>query len=64
MEGHDPKESGQLMKLFIGGLGFEATDESLREPSERWGTLTDCEVMRDYTYKTFQGLCFCDLLLC
>uniref|UniRef100_A0A2K5L2V0 RRM domain-containing protein n=1 Tax=Cercocebus atys TaxID=9531 RepID=A0A2K5L2V0_CERAT len=36
-----PKEPEQLRKLFIGGLSFETTDESLRR------TLPDCVVMRD-----------------
>uniref|UniRef100_A0A2I3GSJ4 RRM domain-containing protein n=1 Tax=Nomascus leucogenys TaxID=61853 RepID=A0A2I3GSJ4_NOMLE len=36
-EGHDPKESEQLRKPFTGGLTH----------SEKWGTLTDCVVMRD-----------------
>ncbi|OWK00169.1 HNRNPA3, partial [Cervus elaphus hippelaphus] len=40
--GHDPKEPEQLRKLFIGGLSFETTDDSLREHFEKWGTLTDC----------------------
>ena len=44
MEGHDPKEPEQLRKLFIGGLSFETTDDSLREHFEKWGTLTDCVV--------------------
>ncbi|XP_036171035.1 heterogeneous nuclear ribonucleoprotein A3-like [Myotis myotis] len=49
MEGHDPKEPEQLRKLFIGGLSFETTDDSLREHFKwwKWGTLTDCVVMRD-----------------
>ena len=34
MEGHDPKELEQLRKLFIGGLSFETTDDSLREHFE------------------------------
>ncbi|KAG3269687.1 HNRNPA3-like [Ictidomys tridecemlineatus] len=38
----DPKEAEQLRKLFIGGLSFETTDDSLREHFEKWGTLTDC----------------------
>uniref|UniRef100_A0A8C0U3Z1 RRM domain-containing protein n=1 Tax=Cyanistes caeruleus TaxID=156563 RepID=A0A8C0U3Z1_CYACU len=33
-----------LRKLFIGGLSFETTDESLRSHFEQWGTLTDCVV--------------------
>ncbi|MGH0126276.1 UNVERIFIED_CONTAM: hypothetical protein FKN15_027262 [Acipenser sinensis] len=40
--GHDIKEPEQLRKLFIGGLSFETTDESLREHFEQWGKLTDC----------------------
>ena len=36
-EGHDPKEPEQLRKLFIGGLSFETTDDSLREHFEKWG---------------------------
>lgn len=43
-QGHDPKEPEQLRKLFIGGLSFETTDDSLREHFEKWGTLTDCVV--------------------
>lgn len=39
-----PKEPEQLRKLFIGGLSFETTDESLRSHFEQWGTLTDCVV--------------------
>lgn len=90
-QGHDPKEPEQLRKLFIGGLSFETTDDSLREHFEKWGTLTDCVVSsqpvkvvmgrirdpRDILMlfisfvgnarppnKAFQGLWFCDLLLC
>lgn len=46
-QGHDPKEPEQLRKLFIGGLSFETTDDSLRDHFEKWGTLTDC-VVRNY----------------
>uniref|UniRef100_A0A0D9RCV5 RRM domain-containing protein n=1 Tax=Chlorocebus sabaeus TaxID=60711 RepID=A0A0D9RCV5_CHLSB len=42
-----PKEPEQLRKLFIGGLSFETTGESLRSHFEQWGTLTDCVVMRN-----------------
>ncbi|KAK2103911.1 Heteroproteinous nuclear ribonucleoprotein A3 [Saguinus oedipus] len=57
-EGHDPKEPGQLRKLFIGGLSFETTDDSLRERFEKWGTLTDCVVMRDPQTKGSRGFGF------
>uniref|UniRef100_A0A8C8TN88 RRM domain-containing protein n=1 Tax=Peromyscus maniculatus bairdii TaxID=230844 RepID=A0A8C8TN88_PERMB len=58
MEGHDPKELEWLKKLLIGGLGFEATDDSLREHFEKWGTLTDCGVMRDPQTKCSRGFGF------
>ncbi|XP_041509316.1 heterogeneous nuclear ribonucleoprotein A3-like isoform X5 [Microtus oregoni] len=58
MEGHDPKEPEQLRKLFIGGLSFETTDDSLREHFEKWGTLTDCVVMRDPQTKRCRGFGF------
>uniref|UniRef100_A0A2K5YN09 Heterogeneous nuclear ribonucleoprotein A3 n=1 Tax=Mandrillus leucophaeus TaxID=9568 RepID=A0A2K5YN09_MANLE len=57
-EGHDPKEPKQLRKLFIGGLSFETTDDSLREHFEKWGTLTDCVVMRDPQTKRSRGFGF------
>uniref|UniRef100_A0AAY4D9J9 RRM domain-containing protein n=1 Tax=Denticeps clupeoides TaxID=299321 RepID=A0AAY4D9J9_9TELE len=48
----------QLRKLFIGGLSFETTDESLRAHFEQWGTLTDCVVMRDSETKRSRGFGF------
>ncbi|KAG3276594.1 HNRNPA1-like [Ictidomys tridecemlineatus] len=45
-----PKEPKQLRKLFIGGLSFEKTDESLRSQ-----TLTDCVVVRDPHTKCSRG---------
>ncbi|KAM3935914.1 heterogeneous nuclear ribonucleoproteins A1 homolog isoform 3-T3 [Leptodactylus fuscus] len=53
-----PKEPEQLRKLFIGGLSFETTDESLRNHFEQWGTLTDCVVMRDPGTKRSRGFGF------
>ena len=53
-----PKEPEQLWKLFIGGLSFETTDESLRSHFEQWGTLTDCAVMRDPNTKRSRGFGF------
>uniref|UniRef100_A0A2I3H842 Heterogeneous nuclear ribonucleoprotein A3 n=1 Tax=Nomascus leucogenys TaxID=61853 RepID=A0A2I3H842_NOMLE len=58
LEGHDPKEPEQLRKLFIGDLSFETTDDSLREYFEKWGTLTDCVVMRDAQTKRSRGFGF------
>uniref|UniRef100_A0A671KI90 Heterogeneous nuclear ribonucleoprotein A1a n=1 Tax=Sinocyclocheilus anshuiensis TaxID=1608454 RepID=A0A671KI90_9TELE len=48
----------QLRKLFIGGLSFETTDESLRAHFEQWGALTDCVVMRDPNTKRSRGFGF------
>ncbi|XP_068160989.1 heterogeneous nuclear ribonucleoprotein A1b [Antennarius striatus] len=53
-----PREPEQLRKLFIGGLSFETTDESLRAHFERWGSLTDCVVMRDPGTKRSRGFGF------
>uniref|UniRef100_A0A8C6GKS9 RRM domain-containing protein n=1 Tax=Mus spicilegus TaxID=10103 RepID=A0A8C6GKS9_MUSSI len=51
-------ESEQLRELFIGGLSFETTDDSLREHFEKWGTLTNCVVMRDPQTKHYRGFGF------
>lgn len=64
MEGCDPKEPEQLRKLFLVGLSFEATNNNLREHFEKWGTVTDCVVMKDPPNGMFQRLRTCDLLLC
>jgi len=58
MEGHDLKEPEQLRKLLFGGLNFETTNDSLREYFEKWGTLTDCMVMRDPQTKVSRGFGF------
>ncbi|KAM9709292.1 heterogeneous nuclear ribonucleoprotein A3 isoform 3-T4 [Menidia menidia] len=58
MENRDAKEPEQLRKLFIGGLSFETTEESLRAHFEQWGTLTDCVVMRDPNSKRSRGFGF------
>ncbi|XP_072552417.1 heterogeneous nuclear ribonucleoprotein A1b [Salminus brasiliensis] len=48
----------QLRKLFIGGLSFETTDDSLRAYFEQWGALTDCVVMKDPGSKRSRGFGF------
>ncbi|KAM9342864.1 heterogeneous nuclear ribonucleoproteins A2/B1-like isoform 2-T2 [Pholidichthys leucotaenia] len=58
MENRDCKEPEQLRKLFIGGLSFESTEESLRAHFEQWGALTDCVVMRDPNSKRSRGFGF------
>lgn len=58
MEGKESKEPEQLRKLFIGGLSFETTEDSLRAHFEQWGKLTDCVVMRDPGNKRSRGFGF------
>ncbi|KAM4560619.1 heterogeneous nuclear ribonucleoprotein A3 isoform 2-T3 [Fundulus diaphanus] len=58
MEDREAKEPEQLRKLFIGGLSFETTEESLRAHFEQWGSLTDCVVMRDPNSKRSRGFGF------
>ncbi len=48
LQDRETKEPEQLRKLFIGGLSFETTEESLRAHFEQWGSLTDC-VVRIFT---------------
>ncbi|XP_067579157.1 heterogeneous nuclear ribonucleoprotein A1-like 3 [Pseudorca crassidens] len=50
-----PKEPEQLQKLFIEGLNFETTDDSLRSHCEQWGAHTDCVVMRDPNTRHSRG---------
>ncbi|XP_069067512.1 heterogeneous nuclear ribonucleoproteins A2/B1 isoform X2 [Pleurodeles waltl] len=52
------REKEQFRKLFIGGLSFETTEESLRKYYEQWGKLTDCVVMRDPGSKRSRGFGF------
>ncbi|XP_041747174.1 heterogeneous nuclear ribonucleoprotein A1 isoform X3 [Coregonus clupeaformis] len=58
MSKESPREPEQLRKLFIGGLSFETTEESLRNHFERWGSLTDCVVMKDPVTKRSRGFGF------
>ena len=50
-----PKEPEELRKLFIGGLSFETTNDSLRSHSEQRGTLTDCVVVKDLNTTPSRG---------
>ncbi|XP_046315386.1 heterogeneous nuclear ribonucleoproteins A2/B1-like [Marmota monax] len=52
------REKVQFRKLFIGGLSFETTDDSLRNYYEQWGKLTDCVVMRNPASKRSRGFGF------
>ncbi|KAL0593081.1 hypothetical protein AAY473_037322 [Plecturocebus cupreus] len=58
-----PKKNEQLRKLFIGGLSFKTTDESLQSHFEQWGMLMDCVVMRNPN-EELQGLWVCHICHC
>jgi RNA recognition motif-containing protein len=38
-------------KIFVGGLHYATTDESLKKYYEQWGEVVDCIVMRDQMTK-------------
>ncbi|KAF9581856.1 hypothetical protein BGW38_000969, partial [Lunasporangiospora selenospora] len=59
-QSQQPSSSGgrELGKMFIGGLNWETTDESLRAYFSRYGELTDCMVMKDPVTNKSRGFGF------
>ncbi|CAG9768797.1 unnamed protein product [Ceutorhynchus assimilis] len=51
-------EPEQLRKLFIGGLDFRTTDDSLKKHFEQWGDIVDVVVMKDPITKRSRGFGF------
>lgn len=51
-------EPEQFRKLFIGGLDYKTTEETLRSHFEEWGEIVDCVVMRDPQTKRSRGFGF------
>ncbi|KAL5285318.1 HNRNPA2B1.2 family protein [Megaselia abdita] len=47
-----------LRKLFIGGLDYRTTDESLKSHFEQWGKIVDVVVMKDPKTKRSRGFGF------
>ncbi|KAJ3184830.1 hypothetical protein HDU85_001509 [Gaertneriomyces sp. JEL0708] len=62
----DPKKSGNILdpnkseagKMFIGGLNWETTDESMRAYFEKFGEVEDCVVMKDPSTGRSRGFGF------
>lgn len=52
------EEPEQIRKLFIGGLSYNTTEESLSDFFSQWGELTDCVVMQDPSTKRSRGFGF------
>ncbi|KAG5982613.1 hypothetical protein E4U55_001680, partial [Claviceps digitariae] len=45
-------------KMFIGGLNWETTDQSLRDYFEQFGEVVECTVMRDSSTGRSRGFGF------
>lgn len=52
------QEPEQFRKLFIGGLDYKTTEDSLKGHFEQWGEIVDCVVMRDPNTKKSRGFGF------
>lgn len=51
-------EPEHLRKLFIGGLDYKTTDETLKSHFEKWGEVVDVVVMKDPKTKRSRGFGF------
>ncbi|KAB7500306.1 Heterogeneous nuclear ribonucleoprotein A1, A2/B1-like protein [Armadillidium nasatum] len=54
----DITEPEQMRKLFIGGLDYRTTDESLKDYFEQFGEIVDVVVMKDTKTKRSRGFGF------
>ena len=54
----EDEEPEQFRKLFIGGLDYKTTEDTLRKHFEMWGEIVDCVVMRDPQTKRSRGFGF------
>lgn len=52
------KEPEHFRKVFIGGLDYRTTDESLQKHFEQWGNIVDVVVMKDPKTKRSRGFGF------
>ncbi|XP_055375407.1 heterogeneous nuclear ribonucleoprotein 87F-like [Condylostylus longicornis] len=57
-EDDDIREPEHLRKLFIGGLDYRTTDDSLKGHFEKWGKIVDVVVMKDPKTKRSRGFGF------
>ncbi|XP_076032292.1 heterogeneous nuclear ribonucleoprotein at 87F isoform X4 [Oratosquilla oratoria] len=56
--GDEHSEPEQMRKLFIGGLDYRTTDESLKAYFEKYGEIVDVVVMKDPKTKRSRGFGF------
>ncbi|XP_054261155.1 heterogeneous nuclear ribonucleoprotein A1, A2/B1 homolog [Macrosteles quadrilineatus] len=55
---NDKREPEHLRKLFIGGLDYRTSDDSLKAFFEKWGEIVDVVVMKDPMTKRSRGFGF------
>lgn len=53
-----PDEPEQLRKLFIGGLDYKTSEETLKQHFEKFGDVVKCSVMREPQSKRSRGFGF------
>ncbi|XP_046382505.1 heterogeneous nuclear ribonucleoprotein A1, A2/B1 homolog isoform X1 [Ischnura elegans] len=58
MHNDKPTEPEQFRKLFIGGLDYRTTDETLKNHFAKWGEIVDVVVMKDPKSKRSRGFGF------
>lgn len=56
--GDSNEEPEQFRKLFIGGLDYKTSEDTLKAHFEKWGDIVDCVVMRDPQTKRSRGFGF------
>ncbi|XP_058839062.1 heterogeneous nuclear ribonucleoprotein 87F-like [Topomyia yanbarensis] len=57
-EDEEIREPEHMRKLFIGGLDYRTTDETLKAYFEKWGKVVDVVVMKDPKTKRSRGFGF------
>ncbi|POR38413.1 Uncharacterized protein TPAR_01386 [Tolypocladium paradoxum] len=55
---HDAQPRGARQPMFIGGLNWETTDQSLRDYFSQFGEVVECTVMRDSSSGRSRGFGF------
>lgn len=54
----DDPQAEKFRKLFIGGLNYETTEETIKQHFEQWGEIVDCVVMKNPATKRSRGFGF------
>jgi len=57
-EDNDDPQAEKFRKLFIGGLNYETTEETIKQHFEQWGEIVDCVVMKNPATKRSRGFGF------